>query len=148
MCVKCYIRQQRKQIHLGIVLHTLVHFPVHMNGHIGDHAEISVDIHQSALYTVPVLHSQSASDGEWSVQPGGQDHAAVFFGVQTQIMLLHGQFRLLFDLKAGGITVGCCHMKAPDADLLFRNHKRNNGRIIALRIIPSALFQFPFFLFL
>ena len=39
-------------------------------------------------------------------------------------------------------------LKAPDADLLFRNHKRNNGRIIALRIIPSALFQFPFFLFL
>ena len=44
--------------------------------------------------------------------------------------------------------LACCHMKAPDADLLFRNHKRNNGRIIALRIIPSALFQFPFFLFL
>ena len=52
-----------------------------MDGHIGDHAEISVDIHQSALDTVTVLHSQSPGNGERPVQPGGQDHAAVLFSI-------------------------------------------------------------------
>ena len=63
-------------------------------------------------------------------------------------MFLHGQFRLLLDLKAGRITVGCCHMEAPDISLLFRNRKCDNRRIIAFRIIPSAPFQLPLFPFL
>ena len=116
-----------------------------MDRHIWDHAEILVNIDQSALDTIRSTHRQSACYGERSVHPGGKDHAAVFLGIQAHIVIFYRKLRFFLHLKAGGIAMCRCHMEPFHSSR--RNSKSDHGRIIALRVIFSTLFKLPFLVF-
>ena len=116
-----------------------------MDRHIWDHAEIPVNIDQSALDAIRSAHRQSACYGERSVHPGGKDHAAVFLGVQAHIVIFYRKFRFFLHLKAWGIAMCRCHMEPFHS--FRRNSKSDHGRIIALRVIFSTLHKLPFLVF-
>ena len=113
-----------------------------MDRHIWDHAEIPVNIDQSALDAIRSAHRQSACYGERSVHPGGKDHAAVFLHIQLYILVLHLDLCIGFDLEDRRITVACHDLET--GKIFFRNEKCNQGRIISGDIVAAAGLQLPF----
>ena len=51
---------QGKHIFLGIICHTFIHIPVHMNGHTGYHQQIPVNIDKSRLQTLCAFYYNPA----------------------------------------------------------------------------------------
>ena len=128
--------QQRQRVHIGQIFFAVVCRPVHMDGHIGDHQQIPVDIHQPDRQLLPLPDQHPARCGEGAVQPGAHEHPAVFFRAQLDIVPRRQLFRLLLELEGGGIGMGRRQHIA--AGQLLRRAEGQNGRAVADDIILSA----------
>ena len=131
-----------EHIRLGVIFYPFVHLAVHMDGHIGDYAQILLDVHQPGLHPRLSPHDHPPRHRQGPVQPCGQNHAAVLFRVQLQIGGLHGHLRGLLYLERRGIPMG-----RRDVEALRRvrlgHAERDQGGIVPGHIISLPGFRLP-----
>ena len=103
---------QGQHIRLRIIGIPVVHIPVHMNRHIGNHQKVLLHIDEPGLQSVLSPYNNPPCHGQTSVQPCGKDHAAVFLRVELYVSALHCHLRRLLELKGGRIAVSRSNMKS------------------------------------
>ena len=113
--------------------------PVHVDGQVGDHDQVPVNVHQLCLKAVRGPHHQPPGDGQGPVKPGRAEHTAVFLHVQLHIVAFHLHFRVLLDLERGGIAVAGNDLES--GIIPARNLKRDQrGHVAGDKIAPSGLY--------
>ena len=103
-CVKitiftCAGREQRQHVHLLVERHAVVDIPLHMDRHIRDEHQITVEVDQPGHQPVAFLYQHTAGDRKRTIHPRCTDHAAVSFRVQLHIAASSLQLCLLLDLE-------------------------------------------------
>ena len=131
-----------KHVRLGIELPAFPRIPVHVDGHAGNHHQILLDIDQPCLAPGFPPHHHAPCHGQRTVQPGGQNHAAVFLRIQLQICPFHRHLRRLLYLECRGIGMGCRDMEAFRRISLWDAERDQRG-IVPGHVIAMSGFQLP-----
>ena len=116
-----------------------------MDGQVGDHHQVAVDVDQFGLYPFVGLDQRAACHRQRAVKPGGEDHAAVFFGVELHIFALDLLLRVVLNLEGRGVAVAGNDVEG--SKVLARHLEGDDGGEVAGNKIFAALLQLPFFIF-
>ena len=129
--------QQGRKIHGGIQGGTLVDFPVHVDGHAGDHQKIPVYLYQPGLNAALCLHGDAPCHGEGAVHPGPPDAAAVGLHTQPHGTAGGGQLCVFPQLQGGGVAVPCGDEESPGPSV--RQPEGNQGGVSPHgKVFPSG----------
>ena len=131
--------QQRQQIHRGIPLVAVVNLAIHVDGHIGNHQQISVNVHQLLLNSRLRLHQHPSGDGQGAIQPWCAEHTAVAFHSQPGIGSC--QLPILLDLEGGAVRMAGADKKSAGSAL--GNAEGQHRRTAPGQVIFSAGNQIP-----
>ena len=125
--------QQGQQVHRRVQLRSLVHTPVHVDRHAGDHQQIPVDVHQTAHKAVSLPDHHPARHRQGPVQPATPHTAAVRLHAEPQGIAGGSRFCGLPHLEGGRIAVGRRHQKAVKRPL--RHPERHQSGVTPLHNI-------------
>ena len=81
-----------------------------MDGYVGDQHQIPVNVQQTGLDALVGFDQHAAGNAQGTVQPGGDEHAAV--ALRSQAGVGAGQFTVFLDLEGGTVQMGCAHHEA------------------------------------
>ena len=123
-----------QHIHVGLIGHTLVDLPVHVDGHVGDHQQGLVPGDQAALRLHGVVRAQQhhARQSQRPVQPCVENGAAVWLHAQAAAAA-GNQLGLGLHPHAGPVGMS---RRDPNHVFLSYGHSRQKGAVF--HIIPSA----------
>ena len=138
---------KREQVFLRVIGKAFVHLAVHVDRHIRDQQKIPVHVHQPAVQAAVPLHDDPARRGQRPVEPGCEQHPAVFLHIQFDVDVLHPDLRVLLDLEGRRITVACHDLKprrgAGIARVFLRQPEGDQGRAVPCDKITSARQKLP-----
>ena len=97
-----------------------------MNGNAGNDEQVPVEVDKAPGNAAVCADKDTSCDGKRTVQPGGQDHAAVFLNVECHILILNRDLRIALDAEGGRIEMACC-----DVEGSRRQVGRSGGRVSA-----------------
>lgn len=138
--------EQGQHVVLRAERRAVVRVAVHVDRKARYHAEILFQTDRFCLYPALTLHADPSRDRERSVQPCGQDHAAIFFRIHADVHALLLDLRVLLDFERGGVRVGCVHVIPADlAGIAVRHTECDHGRPVPDHKIVPALLQSPYF---
>ena len=127
------------QIDLRVILHAVVQVAAEVDAEVGDAGQRTVGADQTTLDAALGAHQQTACHGQWTVEPGGHDHAAVALdlGLGEDLVL---RVELL-DTPGGRVAVagGC----VPAGQLTLGHTPCQHGRAVAGGVILAAGGQLP-----
>ena len=132
--------EQGNGVDVGLILHAVIGIPVHVDGHAGDHQQVTVYVHQLFRDGAVFPHEQAARHGQGAIEPRGHQHAAVFLGVQADVAVVP-QLRVLLELEGRGVTVGRGHHEA--AGQLPGYAEGEDAGAVAGDEVPAAGSQSP-----
>ena len=133
--------EQGKHVHLGVIAVSVIDLTVHMDGQIGNDQQAAVNIHEPCLNTFGGSDHDPARDRKGPVQPGGAQHAAVFFNVKLYIPVIDRDLRVGLDLENGRIAVACHDLES--RVISPGNTEGNERRIVPGHVVTFAGFQCP-----
>ena len=125
--------QQGQQVHRRVQLRSLVHAPVHVDRHAGDHQQIPVNVHQTAHKAVSLPDHHPARHRQGPIQPATPHTAAVRLHAEPQGIAGGSRFCGLPHLEGGRIAVGRRHQKAVKRPL--RHPERHQSGVTPLHNI-------------
>ena len=93
--------QQGQQVHRRVQLRSLVHAPVHVDRHAGDHQQIPVNVHQTAHKAVSLPDHHPARHRQGPVQPATPHTAAVRLTLSRRVLPAEAASAVSRTLKVG-----------------------------------------------
>ncbi len=78
---------------------------VHVDGNARNDEKVAVDVDEALGNAAPRADQNTPGDRKRTVQPGGQDHAAVFLDIERDVLILDSDFRIALDAEGGRIEV-------------------------------------------
>ena len=122
-----HLHQYRRKIGLWINRAIAVGFPVQMNGEAGYIRHGLAKIDQCVFHRPGLIHvSDPTRQGQVTIKPGIQQHAAVHFHTQLEKPLA-AQFRVGFHLQTGAVGVGTHHTNTGFRGVAATSAERHDG---------------------
>ena len=143
LALRGLVAQQGQHVLLDAVFVAVVDAAVHVNGQIGDHQQIPVQIHQAGLQTALPADHHLTGHRQGPVEPGRAQHAAVLLYIELGVSAVPHHIHVFLQLKGGGVAVGggdLHALKLPGGDL-----EGQNGGEVAADEVLSARSQLPTF---
>ena len=93
------LTEQRQHIHLCIKRIAVIDLTVHMDRHIRNDEQITIDIDQLRRDALLRLNDHTTGDGKRTVEPRCAEHAAVLLDIQLHIAVIDDDLCVCLDLK-------------------------------------------------
>ncbi|MNF59448.1 hypothetical protein D3C84_410380 [compost metagenome] len=136
------LRQDGRQLGLGIDRPALVGLAVEMDGQVGDHGDGRLEVHQLAFHHAGGAVGDAAGQGQVAVEPGRQQGATIDFHAQLPEALLV-QLGIRLDPQAGAVGVGTDQAQAAFQHRALAQLDGDDGGVIAGDVVTPAAFDTP-----
>ena len=97
--------EKRAKVLLHIPFIAVIGGTIHVDCYAGNDHEIAVNVNKARGDAVFGADENAPGGGQRTVQPGGENHAAVFFNIKRDVLVFHCDLGIALNAEGGRIQV-------------------------------------------